>query len=122
MFNISGLYIEMLDNEDFAEYAATLTKYKADITNQLAEYKDAPKEVADSYKDVILDKLWRLSKIVGEHYLKCLAAIAEAETVTNTTGTATRHQIEEMEALLEATNPSDTPSVGSESEPLPQHH
>ena len=113
----------MLDNEEFSAYVAKVIVLKKDIVGQMVGFKNSTGDVADCYKKVILDKLWKLSRVVGEHYLKCLGAIAEVEgdVADPNPLSQTRYQMAEMEALLEAMNPSDTPSVVIRSEPSLPH-
>ena len=113
----------MLDNEEFSAYVAKVVVLKKDIVSQMVGYKNSTGDVADCYKKVILDKLWKLSKVVGEHYLKCLGAIAEVEgdIADPNPLSQTRYQMEEIEKLLEEQNLSDTPSVVIRSEPSLPH-
>ncbi len=113
----------MLDNEEFNAYTTKVFVLKKDIVSQMVGYKNSTGDVADCYKKVILDKLWKLSRVVGEHYLKCLASIAEVEADVSDTNplSQTRYQIDEMEKLLAETNLSDTPSVVIRSEPSLPH-
>jgi len=109
----------MLANEDFSEYTTKVILAKRDILSQMVGFKNSKGDVADCYKKIVLDKLWQLSRVVGEHYLRCLSAIAEVEddVLDPNTPSPNRYQIIEMEKLLEETNLSDSPSVELESEP-----
>ena len=118
----------MLDNEEFSDYTSKVIVMKRDILGQMVGFKNSTGDVADCYKRVILDKLWKLNRIVGEHYLKCLGAIAEVEADVADPNplSQTRYAMEEMTKLLEETklsetHPSDTPSVVIRSVPSLQH-
>jgi len=113
----------MLDNGEFSDYTAKVIVLKRDIVNQMVGFKHSTGDVADCYKKVILDKLWKLNRIIGEHYLKCLGAIAEVEADVSDANplSQTRYAMAEMEKLLEEQNPSDSPSVVIRSEPSLQH-
>ena len=113
----------MLDNEEFSDYTAKVIVMKRDILGQMVGFKNSTGDVADCYKKVILDKLWKLNRLVGEHYLKCLGAIAEVEADVSDPNplSQTRYAMEEMTKLLEEQNPSDSPSVVIRSEPSLQH-
>lgn len=110
----------MLDTTDFYSYQTDILRLKNDVEHLMTGYKTSTGDVSDSYKKVILDKLWKVSRCVGEHYLKVLASISDMETeVLDTTGAQTKKARAELEKLLEA-HPSDTLSADSESVPSPQ--
>lgn len=113
----------MLDNEEFNAYTAKVFVLKKDIVSQMVGYKNSTGDVADCYKKVILDKLWKLSRVVGEHYIKCLGAISEVEADVSDANplSQTRYQLEEMTKLLEEQSLSDSPSVVIRSEPSLPH-
>lgn len=118
----------MLDNEEFSDYTAKVLVMKRDIVGQMVGFKNSTGDVADCYKKIILDKLWKLNRIVGEHYLKCLGAIAEVEADVADPNplSQTRYAMEEMtklldEAKLSEPTPLDTPSVVIRSVPSLQH-
>ena len=118
----------MLDNEEFSDYTAKVLVMKRDIVGQMVGFKNSTGDVADCYKKIILDKLWKLNRIVGEHYLKCLGAIAEVEADVADPNplSQTRYAMEEMtklldEAKLSEPTPLDSPSVVIRSVPSLQH-
>lgn len=118
----------MLDNEEFSDYTTKVLVMKRDIVGQMVGFKNSTGDVADCYKKIILDKLWKLNRIVGEHYLKCLGAIAEVEADVADPNplSQTRYAMEEMtklldEAKLSEPTPLDSPSVVIRSVPSLQH-
>ena len=118
----------MLDNEEFSDYTTKVLVMKRDIVGQMVGFKNSTGDVADCYKKIILDKLWKLNRIVGEHYLKCLGAIAEVEADVADPNplSQTRYAMEEMtklldEAKLSEPTPLDSPSVVIRSVPSLPH-
>lgn len=88
------------------------------IREDITLLKASTGEAMETYQKTVMDKLWRLARAVGEHYLSCLATITELEK--EATGEATiEPALAEMKEIVEACQPSDTPSVDSESVPLP---
>lgn len=60
---------------DYAEYIAYTSDCEAlqcDIRRQTQHLREATGDVADCYKKVILDKLWKLCRKQGEFYHKRL--------------------------------------------------
>jgi len=60
---------------DYAEYVNFTSECEAiqcDIRNQIRDFKDATGDVAECYKKVILDKVWKLCQKQGKFYHKRL--------------------------------------------------
>ena len=111
----------MLENREFDEYASKVFVTKSEINRDVTKFKHSTED-KDSQRTVILEKLWRLSRVVGDHYIKCLGSIAELETELGETETVKQleHQMEANRELL-GLGTSDTPSVVTKSDPSPQN-
>lgn len=110
----------MLDDNTVQDYATTIKRIKLDIESQKTGLKFSSGDIAECYKKVILDKLWKLSRVVGEHYLACLKEIAEEEaTMSDTSLLQTQTALEQMTMVVEqCRSPSSNPSVEEESVPF----
>lgn len=97
---------------------------KADIAAQIAGFKTSTGDVRDSYKKVILDKIWKLQRMNGEFYHKGLSSTAEleAQMLEEVPLGGGRWALPQIEKMLATQNqPSNTPSVVIRSEPSIPH-
>jgi len=110
----------MIDNREFDEYVSKVFVTKSEINRDVTKFKHSTED-KDSQKEAIIAKLWRLSRVVGDHYIKCLGSIAELETELGATEEAVKleYQMEANRTIL--FEPSDTPSAETKSDPSPQN-
>lgn len=115
----------MLSNKDMETYLKGVKGAKNDIMAQYIGYRMCVGEVQKSYKMVMLDKLWKLSALVGEHYQKCLASMSELEAkiMEEVPLGEGRYALPQIEKMLEKTlaQPSDTPVAVIRSVPSVPH-
>ena len=108
--------MERLENDEMEAYAKGVRTIVSDIVVQMTDYEQTVGDTQSAYKKVILDKLWKLSQYVGEHYHKSIATIAELEAKFLGENPALPLEFEKKESF------SDSPSVVIKSVPSLPHH
>jgi hypothetical protein len=68
-----------LNGGDYSGHASQCLMLSMDIQAQMEHMNKSVGDVKEAYKRIILDKMWRLNKIQGEFYHKCLAETSEAQ-------------------------------------------
>lgn len=127
----------VVEDKSLTEYASIMRGAREDIKTQASLYQKTTGEVREAYKMVILDKLWRTSRICGEFYYEVLNGISELEKefldVVPSVNQSKRYVLPQFEEdferwkeamiALEKTlpPPSDTLSVEIQSEPSSEH-
>ena len=114
--NIFGINIRkmlsnaIITNTRLEQYCESVKKAKEDIATQISGFRQSVGDVADSYRKIIMDKLWSMNRLVGEHYLEALKGISDMETevIQNTDLTPqTSYTAGEIKELLEECPPSE---------------
>lgn len=91
---------------------------KNDILKQTACYNEASGDLKDCYKKVILDKIWKLKKLVAEFYYLSSSAIDELEGLV---GEPMAYRMMCKEGI-DCLSSSYTASAHQANVPLPPHH
>lgn len=69
----------VVEDKSLTEYVAIMRGAREDIKTQASLYQKTTGEVREAYKMVMLDKLWRTSRLCGEFYYEVLNGISELE-------------------------------------------
>jgi hypothetical protein len=102
-----------ITNADVDNYRLRVNGARADIHMLMCAYDRSVGETRLAYKKVILDKLYKFSKMCGEWYHQMMANVINAEKhVEETFGGETRAE------FIEAQKTSYNSSVPLESEPF----
>ena len=108
--------MDVLENDEMDAYAKGVRTIVSDLVVQMEDYEQTVGDTRDAYKKVILDKLWKLSQYVGEHYHKSIGTISELEA--KFLGENPAYPLDSEKKVTF----SDTPSVVIKSVPsLPSH-
>lgn len=73
----------MLANMELEKFIRSVRGAREDILNDRILFKSSTGEVREAYKLVLLDKLWKLSRLTGEFNLKMLKEVADLESSLN---------------------------------------
>ncbi len=99
------------------EHSEAVRNIQLDIIKQVIYYEEATGDVKDSYKKIVLDKIWKLRKMVADFYYLCNDATNELEEMV---GEPRAYRMMSQECLRYV-EPSYISSVHSANAPYFQH-
>ena len=121
----------VLEDATLSDMVSVFRGVRLDIQTQLPLMMKATGSVREAYQKVLLDKLWKLDRMVGTFYYETLAATGELQRQLDALASEApaspmfeddyqrwKAKMKELEAHLPALKePSDTPSAAPPSEP-----
>jgi len=109
---------KILSDDMLRSHIETVKQIQLDILKQVEFYEEATGDTKDCYKKIILDKIWKLKKIVAEFYYLSSSAIDELEGLV---GEPMAYRMMCKEGI-DCLTSSYTASAHQANVPLPPHH